>query len=50
MRARELITNPQPQDLLRANDLLGVIGDAAQLEAAKKLLSLSEVDDKRCDM
>lgn len=46
MRAGALITNPDPQTVLRANDLLGVIGDAAQLEAAKRTLSISGVDNQ----
>jgi CPA2 family monovalent cation:H+ antiporter-2 len=38
MRDRELITNPEPQAILRANDRVGLIGDAEQLKAAQKVL------------
>lgn len=45
IRAGELITNPDPQTVLQANDLLGVIGDDSQLEAAKQMLSIARADN-----
>lgn len=41
MRDRELITNPEPRAVLRANDLVGLVGDEAQLKAAQKVLAMS---------
>jgi CPA2 family monovalent cation:H+ antiporter-2 len=39
MRDRELITNPEPQAILRANDLVGLVGNEGQLKAAQKVLA-----------
>lgn len=39
MRGRELITNPEPQAVLRANDLVGLVGDEGQLNAAQKVFA-----------
>jgi CPA2 family monovalent cation:H+ antiporter-2 len=41
MRDRELITNPDPREILRANDLVGLVGDEKQLNAAQKVLASS---------
>jgi CPA2 family monovalent cation:H+ antiporter-2 len=41
MRGRELITNPEPGAILRANDLLGLVGNEEQLDAAQKILAMS---------
>ncbi|HEY8460527.1 MAG TPA: cation:proton antiporter, partial [Blastocatellia bacterium] len=41
MRDRELITNPDPQTVLRAGDLVGLIGDGKQLNAAQTVLNAS---------
>ena len=41
MRNRELITNPEPQTVLRANDLVGLVGDEEQLKAAQQVLTVS---------
>jgi len=41
MRDRELITNPEPGAILRANDLVGLVGDEDQLKAAQKILAMS---------
>jgi K+/H+ antiporter YhaU regulatory subunit KhtT len=46
MRNRELITNPDPQEILRANDIVGLVGDEGQLNAAQKVLA-SSVDGGR---
>jgi monovalent cation:H+ antiporter-2, CPA2 family len=39
MRDRELITNPEPQAILRANDLVGLVGNEEQLMAAQKVMA-----------
>jgi CPA2 family monovalent cation:H+ antiporter-2 len=39
MRERELTTNPEPQTVLRAADMVGMIGDEQQLKAAQKVLA-----------
>lgn len=39
MRDRQLITNPEPQAVLLANDLIGVVGNEEQLKAAQKILA-----------
>jgi CPA2 family monovalent cation:H+ antiporter-2 len=39
LRHRELITNPEPKAILRANDLVGLIGNEEQLLAAQKVLA-----------
>lgn len=39
MRDRELITNPEPQAILRANDLVGLVGDGKQLNIAQEVLA-----------
>jgi CPA2 family monovalent cation:H+ antiporter-2 len=41
MRDRELITNPEPGAVLRANDLVGLVGNEEQLDAAQKVLDMS---------
>jgi monovalent cation:H+ antiporter-2, CPA2 family len=41
MRDRELITNPEPQAILHANDLVGLVGDEEQLNAAQNILAMS---------
>jgi len=41
LRHRELITNPEPQTVLQANDMVGLVGDEEQLEAAQKVLVIS---------
>jgi CPA2 family monovalent cation:H+ antiporter-2 len=41
MRDRELITNPEPQAILRANDLVGLVGDGRQLNMAQDVLAAS---------
>jgi len=47
MRDRELITNPEPGSILRANDLVGVIGNEEQLNAAQKVLAMSGGGDRQ---
>jgi CPA2 family monovalent cation:H+ antiporter-2 len=47
MRGRELITNPEPGSILRANDLVGVIGNEEQLNAAQKVLAMSGDGDRQ---
>jgi monovalent cation:H+ antiporter-2, CPA2 family len=42
MRGRELITNPEPRTMLRANDLVGLVGDGTQLHRAQEILAASE--------
>ena len=44
MRGRELITNPEPQAVLRAKDLVGLVGDQAQLNAAEKVFAATGDD------
>ena len=39
MRGRELITNPEPTAILKANDLVGLVGDEGQLDAANEWVS-----------
>jgi CPA2 family monovalent cation:H+ antiporter-2 len=39
MRDRELITNPEPGAILRANDRVGLIGNEEQLNAVQKVLA-----------
>jgi CPA2 family monovalent cation:H+ antiporter-2 len=39
MRDRELITNPEPRTILRANDLVGLVGDGKQLNMAQEVLA-----------
>jgi CPA2 family monovalent cation:H+ antiporter-2 len=41
MRDRELITNPEPQAILRANDLVGLVGDVKQLNMAQEVMAAS---------
>ncbi len=41
LRDRELITNPEPTAILRANDLMGLVGNEEQLNAAQKVLAMS---------
>lgn len=41
MRERELITNPEPGAILQVNDLVGLIGNDEQLDAAQKVLEMS---------
>jgi len=41
MRGRELITNPEPRAILRANDLVGLVGDGKQLNVAQEVLAAS---------
>jgi CPA2 family monovalent cation:H+ antiporter-2 len=41
MRGRELITNPEPQAILRDSDLIGLVGDGKQLNVAQKVLAAS---------
>jgi CPA2 family monovalent cation:H+ antiporter-2 len=41
MRSRELITNPEPQAMLQANDLVGLVGDRNQLQRAPEVLTAS---------
>lgn len=42
MRDRKLITNPGPGAILRANDLVSLVGDEDQLDAAQKMMAASE--------
>ena len=35
------LTNPDPREILRANDLVGLVGDEKQLNAAQKVLASS---------
>lgn len=42
MRGSELITNPEPGAILRANDLVGLVGDGKQLDMAQGALVMSE--------
>jgi CPA2 family monovalent cation:H+ antiporter-2 len=42
MRGRELITNPEPRTMVRANDLVGLVGDGTQLHRAQEILAASE--------
>jgi CPA2 family monovalent cation:H+ antiporter-2 len=44
MRTGQLITNPEPQAILKADDLLGIIGDEEQLDAAQEMLSALSPD------
>ena len=39
MRDREMITNPEPQAILRTSDLIGLVGDGKQLNIAQALLA-----------
>jgi CPA2 family monovalent cation:H+ antiporter-2 len=39
-RDPELITNPESHTVLCANDLLGLVGDEEQLNAAQKVLAI----------
>jgi CPA2 family monovalent cation:H+ antiporter-2 len=39
MRDHELITNPEAQAVLRANDMVGLVGNEEQLSAAQKILA-----------
>ena len=39
MRGRELITNPEPRAMLRADDLVGLVGDGKELNVAQKVLA-----------
>ena len=39
LRNRELITNPEPQAVLRASDLIGLVGDGKQLNVAQEVLA-----------
>lgn len=41
MRGQELITNPEPKAMLRANDLVGLVGDGKQLNVAQEVLVAS---------
>lgn len=41
VRGRELITNPEPGAILHGNDLLGLVGNEEQLDAAQKVLAMS---------
>jgi CPA2 family monovalent cation:H+ antiporter-2 len=41
LRGRELITNPEPQAMLQANDLVGLVGDGNQLHRAQEVLVAS---------
>ena len=41
LRDRELITNPEPTAILRANDLMGLVGNEEKLNAAQKVLAMS---------
>jgi K+/H+ antiporter YhaU regulatory subunit KhtT len=40
-RSRELIMNPEPQAMLQANDLVGLVGDGNQLPRAQEVLTAS---------
>ena len=42
MRNGDLITNPEPQAVLRANDLVGLVGDEEQLNAAQRFFATSD--------
>ena len=42
LREGDLITNPEPQAVLRANDLVGLVGDEDQLNAAQRVFASSE--------
>jgi len=44
MRERQLIANPKAQTVLRAGDLVGIIGDEQQLDAAQEMLGVSGFD------
>ena len=46
MRGRELITNPEPQTILQANDVVGLVGDEKQLNAAERFFHVPG-DDTR---
>ncbi len=39
MRAGKLITNPEPQAVLQAGDLVGIVGDEEQIDIAEQMLS-----------
>jgi CPA2 family monovalent cation:H+ antiporter-2 len=41
LRGRELITNPQPQSVLQTSDLVGLVGDNEQLNAAREIFSVA---------
>jgi CPA2 family monovalent cation:H+ antiporter-2 len=41
MRGRELIANPEPRAILRASDLVGLVGDGTQLNVAQAVLAAS---------
>jgi CPA2 family monovalent cation:H+ antiporter-2 len=41
MREKDLIANPRTQTVLRAGDLIGIIGDEQQLDAAQEMLGVS---------
>jgi CPA2 family monovalent cation:H+ antiporter-2 len=41
LRGRDLITNPEPQAMLHANDLVGLVGDGNQLHRAQEVLTAS---------
>jgi CPA2 family monovalent cation:H+ antiporter-2 len=44
MRDRALITNPEPQAVLRANDLVGLVGDEGQLKRVQEVFAASGED------
>jgi CPA2 family monovalent cation:H+ antiporter-2 len=44
MRDRELITNPEPQAVLRANDLVGFVGNEDQLNRVQEVFATSGDD------
>jgi K+/H+ antiporter YhaU regulatory subunit KhtT len=41
MRGRELITNPEPEAILIANDLVGLVGNEGQLIAAQEVMAIT---------
>ncbi|MGH9853427.1 MAG: cation:proton antiporter, partial [Blastocatellia bacterium] len=49
MRDHELITNPEAQAVLRANDMVGLVGNEEQLNAAQKVLAIGRPARQRPD-
>lgn len=47
MRKTKLLANPNPQTKLQADDVIGLIGDDAQIEAAGKILAPEKPSDKK---
>jgi CPA2 family monovalent cation:H+ antiporter-2 len=46
LRGRDLVTNPEPGSVLRADDLVGLVGDERQLNSVQKVFAAS-ADDGR---